>query len=106
MQSKSQKAEISDASGAPGVSDASVEALKAEVKHVITALGLIAAHPSVSFGDAYKQIGINYSLIACEIAAKIVGCDPFFAKMLNHKFRTDAAELMFERSLAEVGRAA
>lgn len=79
-------------------------ALEAEVKSAVTALELIAgaAHPPVSFGDAYKQIGINISLPACEIAAHMLGCDPLFAKMLNYKFRTAAAELMFERALSDI----
>lgn len=82
---------------------AETEALKTEVKQAILALQVIsqAGYVVSSFGDGYKQIGINFSLLACEIAAKIIGADLFFAKMLNHKFRMDAADLMFERALAE-----
>lgn len=80
-----------------------IEALKAEVKQVIIALDLIATakHPVAGFGDGYKQVGVNFSLEACEIAAKITGADATFCKMLNHKFRTDAANMMFDRALAE-----
>jgi hypothetical protein len=78
-------------------------ALKAEVKLVILALEAIARAPHAlsGFGDAYKHVGVNFSLEACVIASKITGADAFFCKMLNQKFRTDAAELMFERALAE-----
>lgn len=82
------------------------EALKTEVQQVILALDTIASMPIVSggygFGDGRKRVGINFSLRACEIAAEITGRDRFFAKMLNHKFRTDAAELMFERARVQV----
>lgn len=82
----------------------SIEALKNEVKQVILALSAIASsvHPVRHFNDGYKTVGVNFSLEACEIAAKITGADATFCKMLNHKFRTDAANMMFERALAEV----
>lgn len=79
-----------------------VETLKAEVRQVVIALELIAKHGAQSFGDGYKQVGVNFSLKACEIAAKMTGADPTFCNMLNHRFRMDASELMFERALAEV----
>lgn len=79
------------------------KALKAEVKQAILALEAIAnaSHPIRSFGDSYKHIGVNFSLRACEIASEITGADRLFCKMLNHKFRSDAAELMFERARAQ-----
>ena len=80
-----------------------IEALKSEVKQVIIALELIAKHSPKSFGDGYKQVGVNFSLLACEIASKITGADAMLCKMLNYQFRTDAAELMFERALDAVG---
>lgn len=78
--------------------------LKREIEQVIMTLEVIAQcpYPLRGFGDAYKQIGVNFSLPACEIAAKITGAQPFFCKMLNYKFRNHAAELMFERALAEL----
>jgi hypothetical protein len=74
-----------------------------EVSKVIIALDAIAtaAFPVTGFGDGYKQIGVNFELDACEIAAEITGYDRTFCKMLNHKFRTDAANMMFDRALAE-----
>jgi hypothetical protein len=80
------------------------ESLKDEVKQAIIALDLIATakHPVTSFGDGYKQIGINFSLRACEIAAEVTGYDRTFCKMLNHKFRADASNMMFDRAMAEV----
>lgn len=81
-------------------------ALQNEVKQVIIALDLIAKadHPVTSFEDGYKRVGINFSLEACVIASKMTGYDQTFCKMLNHKFRTDACEMMFEQALAEAGR--
>lgn len=80
------------------------EALKNEVKQVIIALEAIARAPHAvkGFGDGYKQVGMNYSLKACEIAAEITGIDRTFCKMLNHKFRTDAANMMFDRAMEQV----
>lgn len=78
------------------------EVFKAEVKQVIIALELIAKHGAPDFGDSYKKAGINFSLQACEIAAKMTGADTTFCKMLNHRFRTDAASMMFDRGLAEM----
>lgn len=82
------------------------EKLKAEVKQVLIALEAIASAPpttsNYNFGDGYKQVGVNFSLEACEIAAKMTGADATFCKMLNHQFRTDAANLMFERALSEL----
>ena len=81
-----------------------IDRLKSEVKQAILALDLIASasHPVMGFGDGYKQIGINFRLEACEMAAEITGRDRTFCKMLNHDFRSAACELMFERALAEV----
>jgi hypothetical protein len=78
--------------------------LAQEVRAVIIALDAIAKapYPLRGFGDGYKQIGINFDLRACEYAADITGYDRTFCKMLNHRFRMDAAELMFEGALAEV----
>ena len=78
--------------------------LDTEVRSVTLALDTIASAPTgnMTFGDGYKQVGINFSLKACEIAAQVTGYDPTFCKMLNHKFRMDAVEMMFERALAEV----
>ncbi len=81
---------------------ATLEALKKEVAQVIIALDLIAKHPVKDFGDGYKQIGINFSLRACEIAAEVTGYNATFCKMLNYSFRTDTSNLMFDRALAEV----
>lgn len=80
------------------------EAIKNEVTQVIIALEAIALapHAVMGFGDGYKQVGLNYSLNACEIAAEITGIDRTFCKMLNHKFRTDAANMMFKRSMEKV----
>lgn len=79
-------------------------ALTNEVKSVIVTLDVIASAqtPVTGFGDGYKRIGINFSLEACELAAEITGYDRTFCKMLNHKFRTDASNLMFGRAFAEV----
>lgn len=75
-----------------------------EIKQVIATLDAIATapYPIPDFGDGYKQVGVNFSLKACEIAAKITGADATFCKMLNHQFRTDAANWMFDRALEEV----
>lgn len=80
------------------------EVFKVEVRRVIAALDAIAAAPFAvtGFGDGYKQTGINFSLRACEFAAQITGRDLTFCKMLNYKFRTDAANLMFNRAIAEM----
>lgn len=80
------------------------EALKSEVKQVIIALEAIASAPHAvkGFGDGYKQVGLNYSLESCEIAAEITGIGRTFCKMLNHKFRTDAANMMFKRAMGKV----
>lgn len=78
------------------------ETLKAEVKQAVMALELIARHGALGFGDGYKKVGVNFGLRACEIAAEITGADPTFCKMLNHRFRMNACELMFERALAGV----
>lgn len=79
-----------------------LEALAQEVRTVIIALDAIAANPVRDFGDGYKRVGVNFSIEACEYASDITGYDRTFCKMLNHRFRMDAAELMFERALAEV----
>lgn len=78
------------------------ESLKAEVRQAVIALELIAKHGALSFGDGYRQVGVNFSLRACEMAAAITGADRTFCKMLNHKFRSDACDLMFNRALAEI----
>lgn len=79
------------------------EILAKEATQAALALILLREVPAASsFGDAYKHIGVNFSIRACEIAAKITGSDLFFAKMLNHEYRTNAAEMMFERALSEV----
>ena len=79
------------------------EELKREVNAVILTLEAIAKSKCSGFGDGYKQVGINFSLTACEIAAKITGANATFCKMLNYKFRMAAADLVFERALAAVG---
>lgn len=73
--------------------------LQKEVTQAIITLGAIASAAGLpGFGDAYKQVGINYSLEACAIVAEITGYDATFCKMMNHKFRTDAAAMMFARA--------
>lgn len=75
--------------------------LEVEVTKAIAVLDLIAAAPAIrGFGDGYKQVGINFSIEACEIAAEITGHDRTFCKMLNHKFRADAARMMLTRAAA------
>jgi hypothetical protein len=80
------------------------EVLKAETLQAVIALETIATadYPITSFGDAYKQVGLNFSLDACELAALITGRDSFFARMMNYKFRTDAGALMFDRAMSEL----
>jgi hypothetical protein len=78
-------------------------ALEIEVRQANAALVAIAEGKiRTGFGDGYKQTGIDFSLNACDVAAQITGCDPTFCRMLNHEFRTKAAELMFDRALASV----
>lgn len=87
-----------------GKTEDQIEALAAEVRIVMIALDAIATGAPISnFNDGYKRIGINFSLEACEIATDITGYDPTFCRMLNYKFRMDAAGLMFERACADVG---
>ncbi len=87
-----------------------IETLKAEVKQAVMAIEALAvnhgtnANP-IPFMDWHNHVGINFSLEALEIAQKMTGADSFFCKMLNYKFRNDAAELMFEHALIEVGNA-
>lgn len=82
-----------------------IEALKSETWQAVLALELFAKHPAADFGTHFGGSGINYSIEACEIAAKMTGADLIFAKMLNRKFREDACNLMFERALSEVSPA-
>ena len=72
--------------------------LQTKVTQAIAALDLFASSTSngLSFGDGYKQVGINFSIEVCEIAAAITGYDRTFCKMLNHKFRSDAAQWAME----------
>lgn len=67
--------------------------IEAETIQVLTALAAIASanHP-LTF------IETNYSIEACEAASAISGCDATFCKMLNKKFREDAAWMMMERA--------
>lgn len=78
--------------------------LQTQVTQAISALDLITSSTSncLSFGDGYKQIGINFSVEVCAIAAEITGYDDTFCKMLNYKFRSAAASLMFERAQTEI----
>lgn len=79
---------------------AAYETFTAEVNAAVAAITAMRAGKLSGFGDGYKQVGINISLPACEAAAEITGADATVCKMLNHRFRTDAAAMMFERKAA------
>lgn len=90
-----------------------VEELKAEAKHAIIALHVLANLTNKDgnnsgFGDWFdgfgdcKRIGINYSIETCEIVAEMTGYDRTLCKMMNYGFRSAVAEWMFGRALAEI----
>lgn len=73
---------------------------KAEVQKAVATIAALSMGAPVGFGDGYKQLGTNISLAACDAAAEITGVSRTFCRMLNHKFRHDAAALMFARATA------
>lgn len=76
-----------------------------EVTTAIATIAAMAGAECAGFGDGYKQIGVNISLPACDAAAEITGVDRTFCRMLNHKFRSDAAAMMFGRARAALALA-
>ena len=73
------------------------EAFKAEVETAIATLDALRRFNCEDFGDTYKHIGTDISLLACECASEITGFDVTFCKMMNYKFRNAAALIAMER---------
>lgn len=74
------------------------EMFAAEVETAIATLTSLRDFPGAGFGDGYNQRGVDISIPACEAAAEITGFDTTFGKMLNHNFRTRAAQYAMERA--------